>query len=627
MSLAASSNPALLQITDGTFQFESPVYKIVIGSDGNVRSLTVGSTPILGIGSDGKSGAFFLDEKDAVIGFSHVEPRGTDELICIQDSPEVCYRFYPDRIEMTRTHAGSRFANWAWVPSSHVIRSVDETHDRVIDLFKAPFDGYQAYPRWLTDSGPVVHMPYVTWSRKEKVVPDRNVAILAHAFNDTDEKPFVIRPMVHPKLEDTLVFDIHCNNPDFMLPGGKPIGFPTRLENLSSNVVNGNIRFRVLTFLERKPVASRDCNIQLAGSKTQSLPLSAIIKKSGVYRAEMIVMDGKLARRKIEWVFAYDWKNWKVPLTRPSDFADFWQKTLAELRSQPLDPVLTPQPDQNGFKVYKVNFRSLGDGRVYGWYITPPGKGPFPAVLMLPGNGVYKMDIYRWPSGQYALLLIQVHGYDVDLSNFPKDTPWKHGYRSKEKEHWYWSEWESRDQAFARVVYANCVRAVDFLMSRPEVNKKDVYVEGNSQGGGLTLVTAALDHRVMRAFVGCPGLCKLDWLYHFFLDALFPWGGKDPKPVGMTETKFLKILSYYDAANFTPDIRCPIHASIAMQDTVTIGGTGLAALRNIQRPPTLANSVWTSHRSDERANQAYMDYSRKFYMKVPVENDSRAKQK
>src|SRR5437667_310379 len=168
---------AELKNIDGDYRFDSPAYQIRIGPDGNVRSLTVGGTPILGLGPDGQSGAFFLDENEKVVGFSRVEPGGTNELVCTEGDATLRYQLFPDRIEMRRTNAGSRYANWAWLPSDHVTRSLDALHDGAIDLIKPPFDGYQSHARWLTDSGVVVHMPYVSWIRKEKAVPGRNVAL------------------------------------------------------------------------------------------------------------------------------------------------------------------------------------------------------------------------------------------------------------------------------------------------------------------------------------------------------------------------------------------------------------------------------------------------------------------
>ena len=54
----------------------------------------------------------------------------------------------------------------------------------------------------------------------------------------------------------------------------------------------------------------------------------------------------------------------------------------------------------------------------------------------------------------------------------------------------------------------DCIRGLDFLHSRPELDTSRVGVWGFSQGGGLTLATAALDHRVSAAVAGVPWLCN-----------------------------------------------------------------------------------------------------------------------
>ena len=34
-------------------------------------------------------------------------------------------------------------------------------------------------------------------------------------------------------------------------------------------------------------------------------------------------------------VFVYDAENYRPPLTRPDDFAAFWQATMADMRARP----------------------------------------------------------------------------------------------------------------------------------------------------------------------------------------------------------------------------------------------------------------------------------------------------
>ena len=57
--------------------------------------------------------------------------------------------------------------------------------------------------------------------------------------------------------------------------------------------------------------------------------------------------------------------------------------------------------------------------------------------------------------------------------------------------------------------YLDCVRGIDFLCSRPEVDRTRVGIEGGSQGGGLSLSASGLDPRIAACTADVPWLC--DW--------------------------------------------------------------------------------------------------------------------
>src|ERR1041385_7277586 len=56
---------------------------------------------------------------------------------------------------------------------------------------------------------------------------------------------------------------------------------------------------------------------------------------------------------------------------------------------------------------------------------------------------------------------------------------------------WGYKLCSEKENAY-RAIYMDCVRAVEFLLSRPEVDANKICVMGGSQGGGLTLATAGL---------------------------------------------------------------------------------------------------------------------------------------
>ncbi|HDY89920.1 MAG TPA: alpha/beta fold hydrolase [bacterium] len=51
----------------------------------------------------------------------------------------------------------------------------------------------------------------------------------------------------------------------------------------------------------------------------------------------------------------------------------------------------------------------------------------------------------------------------------------------------------------------DCIRAVDYLVSRPEVDKDKLAVMGNSGGGQMALLTTAVDERISACAAGHPG--------------------------------------------------------------------------------------------------------------------------
>jgi cephalosporin-C deacetylase-like acetyl esterase len=76
------------------------------------------------------------------------------------------------------------------------------------------------------------------------------------------------------------------------------------------------------------------------------------------------------------------------------------------------------------------------------------------------------------------------------------------------------------------------------------------------------------------------------------------------KPKDQTEEEFLKTLSYFDPANFTQDIRCPVVAEVGLMDTVTASGNQVCALAHVPKGLLyLVCSPWAMHGAGARAAQ------------------------
>ena len=88
---------------------------------------------------------------------------------------------------------------------------------------------------------------------------------------------------------------------------------------------------------------------------------------------------------------------------------------------------------------------------------------------------------------------------------------------------------EHRDTYYYKRTYLGCVRAVDYLCSREDVDPTRIACYGGSQGGMLSIVTAALDKRITALFAYYPAFCDVTGYYygrsggwpHLFLDSSF----------------------------------------------------------------------------------------------------------
>jgi len=210
-----------------------------------------------------------------------------------------------------------------------------------------------------------------------------------------------------------------------------------------------------------------------------------------------------LAKRPVRGVCTFGWKaeSMAVADTRPADFTAFWDEAKAKLAKIPLDAkegptqtfgpkeinddnvtsaCLPPDYDPTGHRCEtvescKVDFAGPDGGRVYGWLAKPRSAGKFPAMLVLPGAGfAARPRPLEHARHGYVSLDIQVHGQDVDLQAYPQ-LP---GYYSDCK-------FEPVSDYYYYNVHLRCLQAVNYLLSRPDVDPARIVVVGGSQGGRL----------------------------------------------------------------------------------------------------------------------------------------------
>jgi cephalosporin-C deacetylase len=285
-------------------------------------------------------------------------------------------------------------------------------------------------------------------------------------------------------------------------------------------------------------------------------------------------------------------------VVRPPDFDSFWEGTLADLGNVPLEPELLHVPLRSTpeVNVYEVHYLSLGGIRIAGWYCVPArGTGPFPALIQFPGYKGEPGLPRNWAQRGVVTLSVAVRG---KLRSHDRVNPGYPGVLT--------SGVESPDTYAYRGIISDCARGIDFLLSRPEVDKDRIFAHGSSQGGGLTLITTALRPEIKGGASACPFLCA-------FPDAMrlartYPYNELNCYLRAYPDRgeQVLTTLSYYDAVNFTSRIHCPMAVGIPMEDAVCPPETQYAAYRNLAGP----KEVWLIPDAAHGSPSEYQDRER-----------------
>lgn len=297
---------------------------------------------------------------------------------------------------------------------------------------------------------------------------------------------------------------------------------------------------------------------------------------------------------------AFDPEKLRPMTDMPEDFAAFWERAKAENAKIPMDPRVerAEQWCTDRVDVYYVRLQSFRkDNYVYGYVSVPKSKGPHPAVLYVPGAGVAKTkpSTYMAEKGVITMTL-GIHGIPLDMPDENYDI-----LKNGALYNYQFVNLDNRDQYYYKRVFMGCIRAIDYLFTRPEFDGERLMVSGGSQGGGLSIVTTALDPRVKYFVCFYPALCD-------HMGYLYDRAGGWPHMFDRTRAYFRtaeRILNsrYYDAANFARLIRVPGFFSWGYNDLSCPITSMYSAYNVVTAPKELVLELRNGHRRSERQNR------------------------
>ena len=337
--------------------------------------------------------------------------------------------------------------------------------------------------------------------------------------------------------------------------------------------------------------------------------ISGTLAKPGFL--QLRVTQGKM---KTIAAAAFDPTKIEPTAVMPPDFDEFWATARKVLAAVPMDAQVVKSEKDSSDRVscYQVSLANVDGKRVHGWLSVPKGKGPFPAILTVPGAGVSGIG----PDKHHALLgalsmNIIIHDLPVDQS--------KAFYREQAKgplkNYWDIGK-DDRDKNYYRDVVLGCVRCLDYLVSRSDYNGKDLAVTGGSQGGALTLITSGLDPRVTLAAPNVAAMCDHSGKAFGRISGWPHWLAKTPKDKA---DKVLQTSAYYDAINFTRRFKGKSLYGVGFIDTTCAPTTVYAAFNVAPEPKRIITSPLMGHGTDPRWLKARDEFWKKNMKLMPPE--------
>jgi cephalosporin-C deacetylase-like acetyl esterase len=297
----------------------------------------------------------------------------------------------------------------------------------------------------------------------------------------------------------------------------------------------------------------------------------------------------------------------------PSDFDEFWKAKLKELRKVPANPRLeSVDVGRTNVAYWKITLDNIRGTHIHGQLARPLQGKKFPALLIVQWAGVYGLQT-NWVTDRAAegWLALNIEPHDLPIDQPPSF--YKEQASGPLKDYWSIGN-DNRDTSYYLRMYLSCYQAAEYLTDRKDWNGKTLVVMGDSQGGMQTLMLAGLYRsKITAALALVPAGC----------DMLGPQVGRAPgwphwydNTEGKDPQKVHDASRYYDIANFTPRIECPVLAGLGLRDEVCPPAGVLAAVNEITSPKEVVILPRSGHQDEHGTQSAYNH--RKYYVWLPA---------
>ncbi|MHB9024439.1 MAG: acetylxylan esterase [Armatimonadota bacterium] len=534
---------------DKGFLITTPEYKATVGADGNLHSLLVGDVEFLDdrvLRSAGSS--FFLERP---IGLPKMSTDGR-ALTATDGTYSVIYEFEEGYLSLTLRHTSPKGAAYVVICSSRVAY-VENLAQNGLATVPADYDWPDV--KISTTTGEALELSGGTrvWSRglgrqvweRSNIAPNKDYTLTIIPRRGAP---------VAPTLSQLIALTPSLAHPNNLVPVGETPEVQVKLENNSLLTLNADMVIQVDSSTGgRLFEGQKGFSCQPHHAVTLAWTLSP--KEPDIYTITYSVnVNGTITKKAL--TFGYDVYAIKPSVQRPDDFTAYWERVVAEAKAPEVKLTRLEETNRStpAVTAYRVGM-DVGGTTWYGWLSVPKFPGRYPGLLQLPSDRIRViMPNNALAECGFVVLTIEPTGQTVEGRITPLNT--------------LLNEKMSDASAFAlRGAIIRYLQALTALASVPEVDAQRLGVTGLGMGGSMALVLAALDDRVQAVAPDLPYYCFIErgidspkWPYSEIAVYLRKYPDQ--------REAVLRTLRYFDTANFTTSITCPVFINAGISDYV-----------------------------------------------------------
>ncbi|UUX35128.1 alpha/beta fold hydrolase [Fundicoccus culcitae] len=267
---------------------------------------------------------------------------------------------------------------------------------------------------------------------------------------------------------------------------------------------------------------------------------------------------------------------------KPSDFDVFWDQQVALVPEETRYQLVEKDFSLDGVRCYDLRFQAVDGSEIYAKAVFPKKLENVPVVFMFHGyHGRSKdwTDLFPYAATGHGVVALDVRGQagkSEDLGVYKGSTVKGHIVRGLD---------EGRDHLYFRKAFLDVYQLVEVVASMDFVDASRLSSYGDSQGGALALVAAALNPKINLTVAIYPFLSDFkrvietvnnteaynELFRYFFL--------RDP--LHLTEEKVLDTLAYIDVKNFASRIKGQVKMITGLLDDVCLPSTQYAIYNNL----------------------------------------------